>query len=559
MSVATDEIGRTIVSYVPSQSAFHALDAAAKGWGSAVVKRQGKAIRKSVGAVFRLPLEDGSGTIEAFITDWSPFPAACAVAVHRDHPLACAAGRPEGTSFLGQFVRHPLTGDLLPIWVAPFVLPEFGTGAVIVNPAHSAADLKVAREIGLPVRFGLAPASITGDPASWPEPPVIKSGVTVRTGAHDGIPVLQAVEAYFAELAEYGHADKVTSYGAGKHELAVFTPTPEGGVSFDSQSLTWVDGGKYGERGALESSLLLAASQLAASDHPSIVTASSAIETDLLFLRLLFFDLYGRALEPDRVQVVQNAVAPKGVTTDELPLETLRLALVASAEPAEPASLKAPIVEQAERFVAVHQELVQFSGGEAGEPAEHFEKLSRVTIEALGRGNLKTAFGHLYKLQKALKALSAEERVESGAMPAYLALSFALAGLEGPASAAVALRGFKVFGGGRRVVNCYSHANLRTTIYRSEGNSRCHFRNRGGSGRPESTGRRLARSSDPEAPSLAVYVGQIPKAGKNRHRTLHSVLSDRRDPSLDRYLRGRPFDHWRYAQGRGVELSAARR
>src|SRR5262249_31995064 len=153
--------------------------------------------------------------------------AACAVAVHRHHPFARASRRAEPVHFTGRHVRHPLTGDLLPVWVADWVRPEFGTGAVLVNPAHDATDLEFARRIGLPIRFALAPEG-SDAPRSWPAPPVIRTGVAVRTGSFDGLTPGEAVNAYFGRIGEAGLGWRHTDHHLEERSLGTLVPD-EGG------------------------------------------------------------------------------------------------------------------------------------------------------------------------------------------------------------------------------------------------------------------------------------------------------------------------------------------
>ena len=58
---------------------------------------------------------------------------------------------------LGQNVIHPLTGELLPIWVANFVLMSYGTGAIMAVPAHDERDHEFAKQYGLPIVQVIAP------------------------------------------------------------------------------------------------------------------------------------------------------------------------------------------------------------------------------------------------------------------------------------------------------------------------------------------------------------------------------------------------------------------
>ncbi|HEX6211138.1 MAG TPA: leucine--tRNA ligase [Methylomirabilota bacterium] len=59
--------------------------------------------------------------------------------------------------FTGGYARNPFTGEAIPIWVANFVLGEYGTGAVMAVPAHDQRDFEFARKYGLPVRVVIQP------------------------------------------------------------------------------------------------------------------------------------------------------------------------------------------------------------------------------------------------------------------------------------------------------------------------------------------------------------------------------------------------------------------
>lgn len=59
--------------------------------------------------------------------------------------------------FTGSYARHPLTGEEIPIWIADYVLPSYGTGAVMGVPAHDRRDFEFARRFGLPVKVVIRP------------------------------------------------------------------------------------------------------------------------------------------------------------------------------------------------------------------------------------------------------------------------------------------------------------------------------------------------------------------------------------------------------------------
>jgi leucyl-tRNA synthetase len=60
-------------------------------------------------------------------------------------------GRKEGF-FTGRFAVNPFSGESVPIWVANFVLAEYGTGAVMCVPAHDQRDYEFAKKYQLPIR-----------------------------------------------------------------------------------------------------------------------------------------------------------------------------------------------------------------------------------------------------------------------------------------------------------------------------------------------------------------------------------------------------------------------
>ena len=58
--------------------------------------------------------------------------------------------------FLGVYAVNPVNGERIPMWAADYVLPDYGTGAIMAVPAHDQRDLDFARRFGLPVRVVVA-------------------------------------------------------------------------------------------------------------------------------------------------------------------------------------------------------------------------------------------------------------------------------------------------------------------------------------------------------------------------------------------------------------------
>lgn len=89
--------------------------------------------------------------------------------------------------FTGGYMIHPLSGERIPVWVADYVLPTYGTGAVMGVPAHDERDFAFARQFGLPVKVVIAPpASETLDGTDW-QTAYTGLGMIVNSGEYDGL------------------------------------------------------------------------------------------------------------------------------------------------------------------------------------------------------------------------------------------------------------------------------------------------------------------------------------------------------------------------------------
>ncbi len=101
--------------------------------------------------------------------------------------------------FTGGYVFNPLSGERIPVWAADYVLPTYGTGAVMGVPAHDARDFAFAAKYGLPVRAVItpdnAPESTIAGAYSGP-------GVMVNSGPYDGLSNQDGIRKISADLLQ---------------------------------------------------------------------------------------------------------------------------------------------------------------------------------------------------------------------------------------------------------------------------------------------------------------------------------------------------------------------
>ena len=111
--------------------------------------------------------------------------------------------------FIGAYVTNRLNGELVPVWIADYVLMSYGTGAVMGVPAHDERDFAFAMKYGLPIRVVIAPPEWQSEEL---EEAYIEPGVMVNSGQFDGLPSQQGIEAASDFLEEKGYGKRATSY-----------------------------------------------------------------------------------------------------------------------------------------------------------------------------------------------------------------------------------------------------------------------------------------------------------------------------------------------------------
>ncbi len=120
------------------------------------------------------------------------------------------ASKKEGF-FIGMHAVNPVNGEAVPIFVANYVLLEYGTGAVMAVPAHDQRDFLFAKEYGLPVRVVISPAGKKLDPAAMTEA-FVAGGVQVNSAQFDGLPSAKGIEAIADWIAREGFGTKTVKF-----------------------------------------------------------------------------------------------------------------------------------------------------------------------------------------------------------------------------------------------------------------------------------------------------------------------------------------------------------
>lgn len=116
--------------------------------------------------------------------------------------------------FSGVMLSHPLTGELLPLWVADYVLAGYGTGAVMAVPAHDERDFEFAKALNLPMKVVVGNADGSGATGGVAlEEATTGAGVAINSGeAFDGLETERCKEAVVEALVAAGKGEKTTTY-----------------------------------------------------------------------------------------------------------------------------------------------------------------------------------------------------------------------------------------------------------------------------------------------------------------------------------------------------------
>jgi len=110
----------------------------------------------------------------------------------------------------GKTAVNPFTGEAVPIWIANYVLMEYGTGAIMGVPAHDARDFEFATQYGLPIPEVVVPE--TPSPDRKEDELFEGLGRLVRSGPFTGLASAEAMDKMAAHAEERGFGEKAVTY-----------------------------------------------------------------------------------------------------------------------------------------------------------------------------------------------------------------------------------------------------------------------------------------------------------------------------------------------------------
>ena len=191
------------------------------GWPEQVKTMQANWIGRSEGLEMDFSVPGLEQPLRIYTTRPDTLMGVTYLAVAAEHPLALQAAQnnPEITAFIeacklmetseaametmekrgidsGLKAAHPITGELVPVWIANFVLMGYGTGAVMSVPAHDQRDYEFAQKYGIAIKQVIFAADASNDDCSTKA--FTAKGILKNSAPFDGLTSLEA----FGEIAE---------------------------------------------------------------------------------------------------------------------------------------------------------------------------------------------------------------------------------------------------------------------------------------------------------------------------------------------------------------------
>jgi len=116
--------------------------------------------------------------------------------------------------FTGRYAKNPFNGEAVPVWVANYILMDYGTGAIMSVPAHDERDYEFAQKYKLPIRLVVLPAG--DDPEETMVEPLLPftpiDGIVVNSGEFSGLSCAEAIKKMTARAEEKGFGKATVTY-----------------------------------------------------------------------------------------------------------------------------------------------------------------------------------------------------------------------------------------------------------------------------------------------------------------------------------------------------------
>ncbi|NWO02478.1 MAG: leucine--tRNA ligase [Idiomarinaceae bacterium] len=204
------------------------------GWPEQVKAMQRNWIGRSEGVEIDFNVASSEQTLRVYTTRPDTLYGVTYMGVAAQHPLATEAAKtnPELAKFIeecknskvaeadiatmeklgmdtGIKAVHPMTGEEIPVWVANFVLMDYGSGAVMAVPAHDQRDWEFATKYQLEIRPVIEPLS--GD-SDIEKAAITEKGTVINSGPYNGMSSAQAFDAIATELKEKNIGERKVNY-----------------------------------------------------------------------------------------------------------------------------------------------------------------------------------------------------------------------------------------------------------------------------------------------------------------------------------------------------------
>jgi leucyl-tRNA synthetase len=209
------------------------------GWPDRVMSMQKNWIGKSHGAAIRFPMVGAESAIEVFTTRQDTLYGATFMCLAPEHPMVSEIieGLPQEKAvldfvdrtlkmdsitrtadftakegvFTGRHCLNPVTREEIPIFVANFVLFDYGTGAIMAVPTHDQRDFEFAKKYDLKLRVVIKPEDSDLDEKNMTEA-YVDRGILVNSGPFDGQRNLEALDSIADYLEKNGIGHKTVNY-----------------------------------------------------------------------------------------------------------------------------------------------------------------------------------------------------------------------------------------------------------------------------------------------------------------------------------------------------------